>query len=327
MPIDATSTSASASPSPFLGGAEPDIKPTTQPGISRPSYQPITPCCTCGLGSCSVDLPAFAYLTDDTDRRKNDYTDFVFPVKSSQTMTATLQKLDNENNVTNSYTITDNTYGLFFSTGTIKTDYWAFMLDWYKVANRIGYGRYRMNFVIENSLSISIYEENSNTFYLQPYSCSSAHRTVKVISYQTGYFENGLDYTNLDYTFLGLPRTFWQQELRVYGWFYRSGRLLEEDNIVIRGRGRQTIQSQSIKKYNLKIDHAETTYSNKLFDEMLRSGEVYISDYNSNNIEVYDMVRVRPTQYNDPIVNTLTTSEFYEIELQEWKENNVLRFK
>ena len=83
---------------------------------------------------CSVDLPAMANLSDPTDIYTNDLADFIIKVNTGDVVTGTLIKIDPDGTETD-YVITDNTYGRYWATGSLKTNVWGFLLNWYNVAN------------------------------------------------------------------------------------------------------------------------------------------------------------------------------------------------
>jgi len=178
------------------------------------------------------------------------------------------------------------------------------------------------------------YNNDSVCFQLMPYSCDNAHRTIRIETQQRGYFEGGFDYTGLTVagtTSGGLTEVqqvdFWSQQIRLWGKFVREGRDLNIDNIVTEERGQEMVQTQTIKRYSLKLDTIQTSISNPLIDDMLLAPNVKISDYNINNIEVYRNERVSLTDLGDPIITPLNINEFYEIKFAEWKQNNIHRFR
>lgn len=300
--------------------------------IKKPDFD-ASECCFC-VPNCDWDFPAFALLTDQNDRQRNDRSPFYFEVPSGGTITATLIQLDRRNNAIQSITIVDNTYGNYFATGTIKANYWGFILDWYKVANVIGFGRFKLNIVIENGSSTEVLNEDSVCFHLMPWTCENAHRTVKITTEQSGYFENGINYEDLSFTLpigtggLGSTlKTTWPQELRLFGVFYREGFPTERDNLVTQDRGQELVQSKIWKKYKLKLDTIPTKLSNFLIFDMLQASEVYITDQNISNIENYTTVRVDLQEIDDPINFRMNKNEFIEITFVDWEQSNVHRFR
>ena len=281
---------------------------------------------TCCEG-CAIDLPAIANLTSPTDRETNDKLDFLLFVGKGTTTVGTLTKIDADGTETDTI-IVDNTYGDFFATGTVKTSYWGFILDWYSVANLLGFGRYKFNITVTNVAANEVHNEDSPCFLLMPYSCDNAHRTIRISTRQKGYFEGAFDYTNLSYSLDGKNVNYWPQEIRLWGRFFRSSRELISDNIVTKDRGQEQIQNQTIKVYTLKLDAIQTDPSNRIIDDMLQAPNVVVSDYNINNIEDYKSVRVLLTALGTPLITPLSRPEFYEeIELKEYFQNNVHRYR
>jgi len=303
---------------------------TTLQAIKRPIVVD-QDCCFC-FPNCDWDLPAFAFLSDSTNTYKNDRTDFIVNVPLNGTVEATLIQLDPDNNVLQSISIVNDTYGLLFPIGTIKSNVWGFILDWYKVADVESLGRWKLNLVVKNSAGLEMFNQDSACFHLRAWTCQMAHRTVKIKTEQSGYFEGGFDYTNINFT-IEQPNgkvkvsNSWPQEIRLYGRFFREGRDFEIDNIVTEDRGQQLIQSKTVKRYLLKLDTIPTSISNRLVDDMLQAPEIYLNDYQINAIELYDSVRVTLTELPDPENFTQNINEFMDIRFAEWKQNNVHRFK
>lgn len=287
-------------------------------------------CCFC-YPNCNWTLPRFSNLLDQSDTYKNDRDDFIVQVPLSGTVTGTLIKIAPDGTET-SFVIVDDTYGDFFSTGTIKANVWAFILDWYKVADVIGYGTYKFNILIENGASTELFNQDSVKFKLENWTCKCAHRTIKIKTEQSGYFEGGFDYTGISFE-IPLPNgktkvsTTWPQEIRLYGRFYREAFEQERDNIVTEERGQQLIQSKIWKRYRLKLDTIETKLSNRVILDMLQAPEVYISDYQINAIEFYQDVRVDLKEVDEPVNFTQNINEFIEFSLVDWQQDNVHRFK
>ena len=311
------------------------VNPTT-PSLNTREYfstkftKTAAPSLVLSAGSCCVgctsDLPAIANLTNPTDGITNDKTDFILFVQKGTTTVGTLTNIAPDGTETD-YIITDDTYGNFFATGALKPSYWGFLLDWYKVANSLGFGRYKFNVTVTNAASNEIYNEDSPCFILLPYSCDNAHRTVRITTEQKGYFEGGFDYTNLDYNIDGEKKTTWRQEIRLWGRFFRSTRRLETDNIVTKDRGQEQIQAQTVKVFSLLLDTIQPNVSDRLLDDMLLAPEVYLNDYNINNTTVENNERTVLTALGEPVINTLSREEFYNIELEEFYQDNLHRYK
>jgi len=289
-------------------------------------------CCFC-FPNCDWQMPAFANLSDQNNRFQNDKRDFIFNVPTNGTVEARLIELNPDNTEKQSILITDSTYGDLFNTGTVKANVWGFILDWYRVASVENFGRWKMNFIIKLGSGVEIFNEDSACYRLEPWSCRASHRTVKIRTRQSGYFEDGFDYSGISFLIplaggIGQENaTYWPQEVRLYGRFSRQGREYERDEIQTQDRGQQLVQSQTIKRYLMQLDTIPTSQSNRLIDDMLQAPEVYVTDQNINNIEVYQDVRVTLTDIPDPINYTMNENEFQDLVFLDWKQGNIHRFK
>lgn len=279
--------------------------------------------------NCEWTLPAVADLTDTADY-KNDKKDFIIRIATNSTVVGTLIKIDPDGTETPT-TITDSTYGQFFALGDLATNVWGFILDWRLVASGLGFGKYKFNITVENSTSTETLNKDSVCWQLIPYSCGNTHRTIRIETKQSGYFEGGFDYSDLAFSVIGAPgssRNFpWPQQIRLWGRFHREGRDLTMDVLVTKERGQEQVQSLVVKRYLLQLDTIQTNISNHLIDDMLQAPDVRISDYNTNNIEVYQSTRVSLTDLNDPIITEENRSEFYDINFVEWKQDNLHRYR
>lgn len=279
--------------------------------------------------NCDWTLPAIADLTD-ADDYKNDRKDFIIQVSNNSTVVGTLIKIAPDG-VETPTIITDDTFGNFYSLGTIKANVWGFFLDWRLVASGLGFGKYKFNITVENSTPTEIFNEDSVCFQLIPYSCGNAQRTVRIETRQSGYFEGGFDYTGLtvDESQVSevVPKSNWRQQIRLWGRFFRSEWQINIDNIVTQERGQGMVQTQTIRGFTLLLDTIQTKISNPLIKDMLQAPEVRISDYNINNIEVYKSERVSLTDIGEPVIHTENINEFYDLKFVEWQQDNVHRFR
>lgn len=275
--------------------------------------------------NCDWTLPAIADLTD-TDAYKNDKVDFIIKIATNSTIVGTLIKIAPDGTETDTI-ITNNDFGRFYALDVLKDDVWGFFLDWRLVASGLGFGKYKFNITVENSSANETFNEDSVCWQLVPYSCDNTHRTIRIETNQRGYFEGGFDYTGLSIPGGLRFNAPWAQQIRLWGRFVREGRDLIVDNLVIKGRGQEMIQTKTFKRYKLELDTIPTKVSNHLIDDMLLAPDVRISDYNTNNIELYSRERVSLFELPDPKQETQNINEFYEIKFVEWKQDNVHRFR
>jgi hypothetical protein len=288
--------------------------------------------CICGCyPNCDFALPVFADLSDDTNFYTNDKTDFLYQFQTLALVQASLIKMDADGNVLETITITDNTYGMYYSFGTLNPGMFGFIVEWFKVASLKGYGFYKINITATNFVPTEIFNQDSPTFRLLPYSCEDVHRTVKISTQQTGYFEGGFNYTGLDYE-LPLPTgtvkvNYWPQEIRLFGYFKRVGWEYEVDNIVGSNREQIQVQSKTVRRYGLFLETIKTNVSNRVIEDMLQAGAVFISDYFVNAPEIYENVRVSLTDISDPTHINGNQNEFINFEFVDYQQNNVHRYK
>ncbi len=290
-------------------------------------------CCFC-FPNCDWCMPAIANLTNPTDGYTNDKKEFILQVALNSTVVGTLIKIAPDGTETPTV-IVDNTYGQFFALGVLRANVWGFILDWYKVANTLGFGKYKFNRTVENSSATETFNEDSVCFQLMPYNCDNAHRTVRIETEQFGYFEGGFDYTGIQPSIPlagGLQAVQqgagWPQQIRLYGRFFREGYDYTVDNIVLEGRGQEQVQAQTIRRYSLLLDTIENKLSYPLITDMLLAPDVRISDYNiENSSGLIDRRRVTMTDIGDPIITTLNQNEFYDLKFLDWKQDNVHRYK
>lgn len=288
-------------------------------------------CCFC-FPNCDWVIPAIANLTNPTDPYTNDKKDFIIKVATNSIVIGTLIKIAPDGTETNTVII-DDTYGNFFDVGVLKPDVWGFVLDWYKVANLIGFGKYKFNITVKNSALTETLNEDSVVFRLLPYSCDNAHRTIRIETTQNGYFEGGFDYTGISTEVLlasGKVEVVngWPQQIRLYGRFFREGYNLTVDNIVLEGREQEQVQAQTVRRYSLLLDTIENKLSYPIITDVLLSPNVRISDYNiENSSGVIKNRRVTMTEIGDPIITTLNQNEFYDLKFLDWKQDNVHRYR
>lgn len=280
--------------------------------------------------NCDWFLPAIADLTDSDDY-KNDKKDFIIKVANNSTVVGTLIKIAPDGTETPT-TIVDNTLGILYVLGVLKSNVWGFKLSWRLVASVLGFGKYKFNITVENSSSNETFNEDSVCWQLIPYSCQNAHRTIRIDTLQSGYFEGAFDYTDLVVPADGGNKTVsvgthWPQQIRLWGRFFRSEWQLNVDNLVTQQRGQEMIQTQTIRGFTLLLDTIQTKISDHLIEDMLLAPEVKISDYNINNIEVYKRERVSLTDIGEPVIHTQNINEFYDIKFVEWQQDNVHRFR
>ena len=151
----------------------------------RKSYEVLPD--VCSALSCRQPIPVFADLVNTTSTRNNDFTKWRYSAPIGGSVECILTRCDTDT----TYTINDTTYGVFMDVGdfaTYPTD-WAFAIEWFRVANLIGFGTYYLTFTIKDVSNNIVFEETTPCYYLQPYSCDDANGTVRFEVLQNGYIK------------------------------------------------------------------------------------------------------------------------------------------
>lgn len=319
MAIRISPTSTSLNTSGYLHGK--DVIGTIRSGSITPDF-----CSKDIPGTCLSNIPAFAYLSDQYDRYRNDSRSFIYVVPTGGTLTAKL--IDNTTGT--EYAINSSTYGTYFSTGTLKSNVWGFILRWYNVANTLGYGVYKVNIVITNSTGTELTNYTTPCFDLKPYRCDDVHGTVKISTWQSGYLQDGFDYRGILWTdrvgqFVYKARGSWPQELRWYGRVTETAPTYVNDTIQDSNRNEIQVQSQLVKNYTLRLDHIYECLTQPFLTDSFLSGEIYISDYNTNAVSLYNQVRVNPLDITERTNFPMTRNEYFSIDLEQFRKATLKR--
>lgn len=281
-------------------------------------------CCYC---SCDTELPVFAYLTDGNDKYKNDISSFLIKVPTDSTVTATLT----HQTTGTAYVLTDNTYGFYYGVGQLKDDVFGFIVQWYSVADAIGFGDYVMNLTVENSNGDEIMNRDYPRFRLMPYSCESAHNTVRIESWNSGYIEGGFDYRDIsiynpfstaDTATRKLP--YWIQQIRYYGRLEIVKLPTIIDNHWDNNRNLTQVQTQIQRGWNLRLDFMKSDVSNQVIYDNLLADFSLVSDYNADALEAYRDVKLSLESVDDP-QPFLNKSSIFNIKFVDYKQDLLKR--
>jgi len=281
-----------------------------------------TDCCFC---SCESVIPAFAYLDDEDNADKNDIYSWILKVPDNCTVVATLTNLDTGTE----YVITDQTYGNFYDVNELKDNVWGFVIHWVKVADLIGFGNYQLNIETSNATPTVLSSTDSPKFQLMPYTCESAHNTVRIQTVNTGYIEGGFDYRGIIILnpFGGLIKGIegWVKQVRWWGRIDVIAHPVQIDNLSDNYRNLLQVQTQIETEYNLRLEFIPTDVSNQIIYDYLLSDYLLISDYNANNIDSYKNKKVSLLNIDNP-QPFLNKTVLYNIKFVNFTQNNLKRF-
>jgi hypothetical protein len=213
--------------------------------------------------------------------------------------------------------ITDNTYGDYYNTGTLKSGVWGFKLDWNKVANALGFGTYSFNIVIDNAFSRGDFNETF-CYQLMPFGCDTADGTVRITSEKNGYIENGFDYRNLS---VGD----WVDQIRLYGSFKFDEYTTTIDNIKLSDRSLQQIQTEIVDNFVLTLKGINSTVTKSFIKDSLLANRTYIDDYNRDNVNTYKKQYVSLLSIEKPIQAEINGTIMHTIKLTELTQSTLKR--
>ncbi len=267
--------------------------------------------CRNHLLQCCDTIEVFA-STASTDAEINDISSFINEVGASYTVVATLTESDGTEHI-----ITDNTYGLFYSIGTLKAGVWGFQLNWNKVANLLGFGHYTFTIVTSNGFGRAIPNEEF-CYKLIPFSCDNADGTVRITTFKNGYIENGFDYRNLS---VGD----WKDQIRLDGYFKFDDYETIVDNLLLSNRDLHQIQTQIVDNFNLVLKRISPDVSIEFVKDSLLANRMFIDDYNVSNVYDYKEKFVSLVSIDKPIQSEINGTLTYLIKFTEFNQSTLKR--
>jgi hypothetical protein len=226
--------------------------------------------CRC-QGEC--EYKELAFVLDDGGDFKNDQSSFIGQkVFSSDTITFKLLKAG-----VVVATLNSSTYGVYYDFGTFtgNTNAKGFLVNWLKVQQGLGYGEYivRMEIV---SLGVT-YTTDSHPFTVTGWNPDLADGTVRIETYQTGFIMNGFNYSGMN----------WYQSIRIPAQFGDKKPELIVNNYKDSSRKVYPIQSELQYTYKLETRLLPSSIFNPMNEDYLMGNEIYITDYNIKNQEIF----------------------------------------
>lgn len=243
--------------------------------------------CGFDLFNCKLPIPQFADLADPTDEFKNDFFAILVEKETGQTAVITIENC----NTQESNVITDDTYGEYYGFGDFSERPLASVvyIDWATVADLMGFGSYTIKAEIFNGSELDS-TPFSLCFNLRPFNCDTAHGTIRFETLQSGYIHNGIDYRGLTYlasSSILRPRSGMKQQIRWYGIMLPDKPDEESDFIQMSNRKEAQIQQKVTDKYKIELHRVHSAFGKHLTNDNFLANEIYVSDYNLNNYEVY----------------------------------------
>lgn len=239
--------------------------------------------CTC-IRQCVPDLDVFTDKIGD-DFYKNDFSSFFIktfnapPFALGSVTTSKIVNVDTgvETDLLDGVHGTEID-GVFF--------YW-FKVEWYKIWNTLGFGRYRVELQTISLLNSQVaFEICSPTYHVKPFSEQLANRTVRLELKQQGNLHHANDYTKLQ-NVIAIKPTFYiyEQQVRLPGALKFASMDQENDHLVLNdsARGSHQIKDQIRPTYNLEFYLVSSLQSVTVLFEDLFASPVNVTDYNVYN--------------------------------------------
>ena len=248
--------------------------------------------------SCRQPIPVFADLVNTTSTRNNDFTKWRYSAPIGGSVECILTRCDTDT----TYTINDATYGVFMDVGdfaTYPTD-WAFAIEWFRVANLIGFGTYSLAFTIKDVSNNIVFEESTPCYYLQPYSCDDSNGTVRFEVNQKGYNQSGFNWDG----FIGLFALFTKQQIRLNGYIKKRA-ISEIDYVTTSQYKSDHVQTRVYHEYDVTLRSVDEYIYEKLVKGLLLEMPIKLTVYDISN----------DTNYNNYEV------KFLSVEIEEFDKN------
>lgn len=280
--------------------------------------------CGFDLMNCKLPIPQFVDVNDTDDKYKNDSYHFLVEKETGQTVVITLTN----NSTDEATTITDDSYGQFFDFGSYSQQplVAGVIIDWCLVQAEFGFGCYNIKVEIFNEDEVLSETPIDICFDVRPFSCASAHGTIRFETIQTGYIHNGFDYRGIYFTgSTGKTVLGWKQQIRWYGIMLPDIPDEESDYITMSTRKESQIQEKITGKYKIELYRVQSAFGKHLTNDNFLATQLYVSDYNLNNYEVYRDKHLRKVKTDNLTANKLNSGVNLSFTFKEVDEGTVKR--
>lgn len=185
------------------------------------------------------------------------------------------------------YTISDNTYGTYYSTFTAKPLYVGFIADWNLIYNSLGTGIYYFE-ITETIIGVTTKYTTIN-YHLSLYSERAANNTVRIETWNTGVILNS------DFDYKDLLVDGWYQSYRIPGKLNTSVPKLTTDNYYNQAYELLQIQDKITDEYTLETHLLPYEISKVIIYDNLLANKILISDFNLFNETIMRSISLYPT--------------------------------
>ena len=265
--------------------------------VQRP-FEPVTPLVLPSASfsdvECCDELVVFADSAS-TDAFKNDCSSFI--IMQSEYITSIVLKLQKKEVGVwvDKTTITDQTFGVFFAYGffvnSILESATGFYANWKTILATYDEGCYRIK-TEETTILATEINNYSPVYTLKQYTPTSANKTVSIEWYNDSTIgvserdERISDFEGIG-AVAGVDVKGWKNCIRLKGYFYYTeSEYLQESTKYKSGRIEE-YRNEQTPIYKLQLMPYGSFIHNLLRTQVLQSDDIFITDYNSDNIDVY----------------------------------------
>lgn len=213
--------------------------------------------------------------------------------------------------------------GMSFSDGT--KNYVSSTIDWQVVMYFHGEGTYRFKFKETNFTGNITYSYYFFEFCLKKYLPYRADRTTRFTTYTKGYrgdsfIDNDIwDYTNLAQLIGGEG---WFQQMRFPNSFFGSNKSAYEREYIKYQNGQQVyLKDEQVENYTWNSGHYPSELHNFIKTDILQSDRILVTDYNSNNPNVFNDKAVHPNSNYEPKWNYNNLKAFVDVDFTQEFQN------
>jgi len=302
-----TQVVTNSNPFVYLAGGSTKLTGTLIADLTGPAANDV---CACDVG---CDYTERVFGSVGAEWWKNDKNDFLFQ-KQIAADTITIKLFKDGASVA---TITNDTYGTYYSTFTAQALYVGFVVEWEKVLNLLGAGNYQIQ-ADKVLLGVATTFE-SQKFFLSTYSDEAADGTVRIEAYQTGnILSSQFDYNDL-------IAGGWYSSFRMYGKLAAPNLVVEEDNIQDENWSHEQVQVKVSNEWELETEQIPSFLSNKLLYDNVLGNQFLVTDYSIYNHATYrrkDLYITNIEKVNEPSKNQ---ERSYKLTLSDKLDNIIKR--
>ena len=298
------------------------IQTTTR--LDIPAFQ-VTECC--------FQLPVLAELVG-TDEFKNDkhsilkrYDKNLFDSVSS--VKIYIQKYENGAFV-DKVTPVDDSNGEWYEYSTFTNSeqtlyYVGLIADWQKILINYGEGNYRFRFAETDYAAVVTESFYPFEFCLQQYNQYRADKTTRFTTYTKGYRGDYLDDKDIwDFTNVVsiVGGEGWFQQMRLPNSFFGGNKSAYEREYVKYSNGQQVyLKDEQVENYTWYSGLYPAQLHNWIKTDILQSDSILVTDYNSNNPNLFNNKEVHPNSNYEPRWNYNNLKAFVDVDFTQEFQN------